>query len=100
MKIRNGFVSNSSTSSFLIYGTVLSDDDLEKRGIDIYAVDELVDIEAHSPYDDDWFIGVSWSKVKDDQTGAQFKAEVRNRLIEILGDGLTFDTHKYAWRDG
>jgi len=30
MKIRNGFVSNSSSSSFVIFGKILEDDDIER----------------------------------------------------------------------
>lgn len=37
MKIRNGFVSNSSSSSFIIVGTILSNSELFKRfGSDYY----------------------------------------------------------------
>ena len=30
MKVRNGFVSNSSTSSFLIYGVEIGEDELKE----------------------------------------------------------------------
>ena len=118
MKIRNGFVSNSSTSSFLIYGTILDRDSIkEKRGLSdeefedkycgrIYDLveEEMKDIDGfewHEPeYYDTFYIGVSWDSVKDDETGFQFKARVRRVLEEKFGDNLEFGTYAEAWRDG
>jgi len=110
MKVRTGFVSNSSSSSFLIWGiskssselrsllTIEEDDEvyekledcLSKTGLDYY----------HPEYDDTYYIGVSWSSVKDDETGAQFKARVQQLIAQLLGADLPCSTHEEAWRDG
>jgi hypothetical protein len=89
MKIRNGFVSNSSSSSFLIYGVAVDRSELEgmldEKGIgdvwEFHTVAEEAGLEAHFPdgYDSVYF-GLSWDDVRDDETGAQFK----QRVVESL----------------
>ena len=115
MKIRNGFVSNSSTSSFLIYGMIFkgSHDLLEKLGIEVdenaydqsYEVlgglEEELGLEHHSPdYSDYIYLGESWSKVKDDETGAEFKARIEKILKDKFGNDIGFGTFEHAWLDG
>jgi hypothetical protein len=162
MKIRNGFVSNSSSSSFCIYGTHLEDDfadvlkkikktDLKtyENGIDRilkdrkfnwtaehYAkevkllkkidvtneqeeeqindflhTDDICELltawfgdnyEVFTPYEGDSgiYIGRSWSRIKDKETGAEFKASIKNDLKNVLGSDAKCETHEEAWRDG
>lgn len=97
MKIRNGFVSNSSTSSFCIYGIRINgelkpglESELYKLGFDVEPVDSLI------------YIGKSWDKIKDDETGKQFKESIIETLKPVLGDILSeddfeFRTHKKAF---
>ena len=111
MKIRNGFVSNSSTSSFLIYGIVIDDtvglpDAAKEDGLCEYFYHKIkqdkLDLEVHTP--DDYgstYIGRSWAGVKDDQTGAQFKQDVFEQLSKLLGrTDIKCETCEHAWRDG
>ena len=123
MKIRSGFVSNSSTSSFLIYGVAVESSKLkellDERAKSSGAVEEdedmesddehfclstilekicdKVDFEFHFPTDDTWYIGRSWSDIGDDQTGAQFKKEVEEAIDDMLGEGMDCETHSMAW---
>lgn len=119
MKIRNGFVSNSSTSSFLIYGIALEDDEIrEALGINEDSEDDYGDdtyealevkfenekLQGYSfwhPYDgeDGWYIGRSWSSVGDDETGKQFRESIKNDLKKIFGDTVECSSHEAAWRD-
>jgi hypothetical protein len=103
MKIRQGFVSNSSSSSFLIYGACLNSKEMkllkesfteeQKEDIDAegdwYVTelfsDDLLDIK--SVMGEEFYIGRSWDSIKDDETGKQFKESVETRLKELLGDG-------------
>ena len=105
MKVRTGFVSNSSTSSFMIWGTYLSAKKLKERT----GTDDIWELETKGlmvscgpDYDDDGvYIGMSWLGVKDDETGAQFKARTEAVIKSLLGDDFEgFRTYQEAWRDG
>ena len=126
MKIRQGFVSNSSSSSFLIYGSTIElnvneeivnrinemhpeDDnltleeveDMGKYEILEYLLDRDSSLEYHVPYDDEIYVGKSWDCVGDDETGRQFKERVEAEMNRVFpGYDLTFTTLSEAWRDG
>lgn len=106
MKIRNGFVSNSSSSSFLIYGCSVSDGikqiintKLNNDNDDDYDSDDMyrniekiikntdLNVFADSEYEY-FFIGKSWDEVKDDETGKQFKDSIIESIKSILGDDI------------
>ena len=113
MKIRECLVSNSSSSSFCIFGTILSEkcvEELKKKFGDedqgMYEIadkmisDQKLDLSIHCPPDDQYYLGRSWSKVKDDQTGGEFKEDVKKQIIQLLGKEVKLGTHEEAWRDG
>ena len=126
MKLRTGFVSNSSSSSFVVYGTsfddasdfiklVIKNDDKLKAKIekhvkeqygesgedgepatlediiedDYYEILEIIlediGMEYTTPEDGGVMIGVSPFDIKDDETGAQFKARVKAEIEKIVG---------------
>jgi broad specificity phosphatase PhoE len=94
MKIRHGFVSNSSTSSFLIYGTTLTGDEYDE--VDWKAVREA-GLETHHPEYGDLVIGASWDTVKDDETGKQFKERVESAITKLIKREADCSTHEDAW---
>jgi len=136
MKVRNGFVSNSSSSSFLIYGVhgqyPLTDeakkiiyekndeyksksyeeflDSIDDYDFDVdeslYTVSEKLnidkDLESISMgYGDDDYIGISWSRVKDDETSLQFKNRVKENIRKVYEvEDEEFNTFEEAWFDG
>jgi len=97
MKIRQGFVSNSSSTSFSIYGIQGDSDDLlalinknlgtdytyltEVEGSDNPAVKQLEFISG----DEYGYIGRSWSSINQNETGGQFQASVERNLTVLLG---------------
>jgi len=100
MKIRMGFVSNSSTSSFCIYGCEIEKEELHKLFTDngiTFEEDEdgYVDygeleekiakkLNGCEVIDDGecemLWIGREWASIKDDETGKQFKESVEKIL--------------------
>jgi hypothetical protein len=99
MKIRNGFVSNSSSSSFVVYGldfdysefvnllirngTVKSDEDFDER-YDRVMEDELGLEYAFNEFADTVFVGISPMAANDDETFAEFKERVKKQLSDKL----------------
>ena len=99
MKVRNGFVSNSSSSSFIIYGVCKEKSELteiieslpqdEQDAInDGEAVSEFwnpVGLDVVEDYEyGELYIGRSWDSIDDDETGAQFKESVNAKLSQIF----------------
>lgn len=111
MMKRAGWVSNSSSSSFLIYGVILEEQDFERVGVEgdswawrQYAHDHGVEIQAFQAYgeweSDEVFLGRSWDTVGDDETGAEFKKDVDDKVSKLLGKTCVGGTYDRAWYNG
>jgi hypothetical protein len=107
MKIRNGLVSNSSTSSFCIYGTSFEKSELIQLAKEIInktnneelkknleseynwsLINEIRNALKLSSYNFDYtfYIGREWVTIKDDETGGQFKESVKESFRKVVGD--------------
>lgn len=102
MKIRNGFVSNSSSSSFHIYGTKVDEYEIKQLLIEgDFATEEDIDDDGIMEYIHkldtnglqlnhirDWntvFIGRSYSGIGDSETGGEFKDDATARINKFFG---------------
>jgi hypothetical protein len=110
MKIRSGFVSNSSSSSFCIYGTYmtfneilekvkssLTEDEIEELEEDEYLLREMLEEKTSMTVyssEGDYWIGRSWADIGDDETGSEFKESVKGELETILGPDIDCRTHE------
>ena len=94
MKVRNGFVSNSSTTSFCIYGTIANEFESVKlpQGFDYYYSDPNNDSRI--------YIGKPWCDIGDDETGKQFKDNINKTLNELLGKEVACSTFEECYYDG
>jgi len=108
MKTRYGFVSNSSTTSFCIYGIYTDaiftdgeeeDDKFFERMEDFEAKCQEADLECYIDEGGGTWIGDSWHTIGDKETGKQFKDKVAKKVkgffkqqqIEVMVP--KFETH-------
>ena len=93
MKIKNTFISNSSTTSFLIYGAEIKDGDEEKAyglGLNVYYGDPMCGY---------IYAGLSWDSIGDNETGLEFKQKVEG-LIKQIDSNYKCSTISEAYYDG
>jgi len=97
MKIRKSFVSNSSTTSFIIYGVVFGEEVTE----DLESIAAELELEYHVGQEGyNRYIGRSYDSIKDDETGKQFKESIEKKLKERFGEDINVSHHEEAWYDG
>lgn len=99
MKIRVGFVSNSSSESFLIYGVAV-----DKKAItaEIEKMINETDLQIEYEPDNDYtkYVGKSWDSIGDFQTGMQFRTDIIEKCQKIFGENIVCETHARAWYNG
>ena len=102
MKIRQGFVSNSSSTSFCICGICLGDDEVKE----LFGVDDCYDlykneIEVYSEGDySPIYVGVDIDKMQEDETKAEFRHRVKKLLDDIATKDIgSVDLLVDGWRD-
>jgi hypothetical protein len=118
MKTRDGFVSNSSSSSFLIHGASLESDDMvrflvskervtpEDAGdMGVYELAEIMEeflkgtkLSIHG-HDDYWYIGRSYDEIGDAETGGYFRQSVAAEIHKMFPDAKVSACEE-SWYDG
>ncbi len=106
MKIRMGFVSNSSSSSFCVVGKIYEDEKNElynKFDEMIYDLNEnneidpsLVTCQGISNYYDSIILGMEIENIQDNETMSQFKQRVLEQVKKIDPNVVTDDIQIYV----
>jgi len=114
MKIRSGFVSNSSSSSFVGYGVHLSDSELDDAIKKVagkvdeedwdrhWNICEDNDLDCGSPYDDGMIIGLTFDHMKGTETKNEFRKRTKELVKKAFGADVASQVceQEHAWRDG
>jgi hypothetical protein len=106
MKIRSGFVSNSSSSSFCIYGVCidswnklkdayqnLTGNMVNDDGDGYYDICDTIQNRTGLFYEIDYgseyfYFGQQYTNQPDDKTFGQFKEETNNKIKEVFGEDV------------
>ena len=98
MKIRYGFVSNSSSTSFCIYGKYFDNNEIteelrenaEKSGLRV----------INDQNDNGSYIGISFTDIKDNETGKEFKESTLRVMQSVFPELKELSIIEDGWYDG
>ena len=120
MKIKTDFVTNSSTTSFVVIGINVDIADIPLDYIKAIAEEKNTTVEdlkadeynlidslirgsdlayAHPEYDSP-MVGITYTAMQDDETLKEFKSRARLQILEKLGIICKPHHIEEAWRDG
>ena len=93
MKIRSGFVSNSSSSSFCILGKTITAEEYDIAS-SARANSQILTTKNSISYEGEHYAGAMPEKMKDDDTLAQFKQRI---VDELKAANIAATTSELDW---
>lgn len=96
MKIRSGFVSNSSSSSFCILGVEVDNETYDKVNDLPYdkRTSSTLDTETSISYEGQYYLGYNPGKMSDGETLSQFKDRIVTEAAKL---GITINKNDLDW---
>jgi hypothetical protein len=90
MKIRSCFVSNSSSSSFCVLGCYFNTSWLTEENKEMLEDDrdKLFENLSYRSVDYEWFVGLPYTEMKDDETLVQFKERVYIEIKKLCKENV------------
>ena len=95
MKIRIGFVSNSSSSSFCLFGVFVGDSNKSyDEACKLVEGNELCVENACDECDNSVYVGLPPEKMKEDETLREFRERIKSQLAK---NGLDCKDEEISW---